>query len=187
MVGGWRLVAAGGWRLVAVGGWWLAVDGPLGRSLKAVLNKKKSSPLRTPLLCRGPLTRAALCHQSDLIRVVRMPVPVSASAPLCTPVSLEQYRRPAPANAPTGPRAPQGEPAASHSRPGLCCARPVARRTPPATPPNREPRPRPTERRGVQFARGGGHETTGGTPGEGAIHRGIRGRQPRSPHKPRHV
>ena len=51
-VGGWQLVAAGGWQLVAVvvgGGWWLAVDGPLGRSLRAVLNKKKSSPLKTPL------------------------------------------------------------------------------------------------------------------------------------------
>ena len=40
-VGGWRL-AVGDWRLVAVGGgWWWAVDGPLGRSLRAVLNKKK--------------------------------------------------------------------------------------------------------------------------------------------------
>ena len=36
-----RLAAVGGWRLVAVGGWWLAVGGPLGRSLRAVLNKKK--------------------------------------------------------------------------------------------------------------------------------------------------
>ena len=50
----WRLAAVGGWRLVAVGGWWLAVDGPLGRSLRAVLNKKKSSSLRTPLV--APLT-----------------------------------------------------------------------------------------------------------------------------------
>ena len=50
--GGWRLGAVGGWgqwavggwwRLVSVGGWWLAVDGPLGRSLRAVLNKKKIS------------------------------------------------------------------------------------------------------------------------------------------------
>ena len=73
VVGSWRLVAAGGWqRLVAggwqrlvVGGWWrlavdgswrLAVGGPLGRSLRAVLSKKKKSgPLRTPLL--GPATR----------------------------------------------------------------------------------------------------------------------------------
>ena len=40
--GGWRLVAVGGWwRLAVGGGWWLAVDGPLGRSLRAVLNKKK--------------------------------------------------------------------------------------------------------------------------------------------------
>ena len=50
-VGGWRLVAVGGWRLV-VGGWWrlavdgswrLAVGGPLGRSLRAVLSKKKKN------------------------------------------------------------------------------------------------------------------------------------------------
>ena len=53
LVGGWRLVAAGGWQqLVAVGGWqlvavvvdgsWrLAVGGPLGRSSRAVLGKKK--------------------------------------------------------------------------------------------------------------------------------------------------
>ena len=40
-VGGWRL-AAGDWRLVAVGG-------PLGRSLRVVLNKKKTSSFRTPL------------------------------------------------------------------------------------------------------------------------------------------
>ena len=69
-VGGWRLAAVGGgwqlatggwWRLVGVGGgWWrlavdgswrLAVGGPLGRSLRAVLSKKKKSrPLRTPLV-----------------------------------------------------------------------------------------------------------------------------------------
>ena len=51
MIGSWRLdsagswqrlVAVGGWRLVPVGGWWeLAVGGPLGPSLRAVLNKKK--------------------------------------------------------------------------------------------------------------------------------------------------
>ena len=49
MGGWWRLAAVDGWRL-AVGGWWrlavggswrLAVGGPLGRSLSAVLNKKK--------------------------------------------------------------------------------------------------------------------------------------------------
>ena len=39
VVRGWRLVAAGGWRLVAVGGWRLVA--PRGRSLKAVLRKKK--------------------------------------------------------------------------------------------------------------------------------------------------
>ena len=51
VVGSWRLVAAGGWRgLVAVAGWRLVVGGswrlavgdPLGRSLRAVLNKKKN-------------------------------------------------------------------------------------------------------------------------------------------------
>ena len=47
---GWWRLAVGGWRLVAVGGWRLAVGGPLGRSLRAVLNKKKKSgPLRTAL------------------------------------------------------------------------------------------------------------------------------------------
>ena len=67
VVGSWRLVAAGGWRRLVAGGWWwlvvggwwrlavdgswrLAVGGPLGRSLRAVLSKKKKSrPLRTPL------------------------------------------------------------------------------------------------------------------------------------------
>ena len=47
---GWWRLAVGGWRLVAVGGWRLAVGGPLGRSLRAVLSrKKKSGPLRTAL------------------------------------------------------------------------------------------------------------------------------------------
>ena len=50
MGGWWRLAAVDGWRLVVVGGWWrlavvgswrFAVGGPLGRSLRAVLNKKK--------------------------------------------------------------------------------------------------------------------------------------------------
>ena len=59
VVGSWRLVAAGGWRRLVAGGWWrlavdgswrLAVGGPLGRSLRAVLSKKKKSgPLRTAL------------------------------------------------------------------------------------------------------------------------------------------
>ena len=48
-VDGWRLVAVGGWRLSVGGGWRLAVGGPLGRSLRAVLNKKKSGPLRIAL------------------------------------------------------------------------------------------------------------------------------------------
>ena len=53
--GGWQWLAVGGWwRLAVGGGWWLAVGGPLGRSLRAVLNKKKSSSLLTPL-CSGKL------------------------------------------------------------------------------------------------------------------------------------
>ena len=55
VVGDWWLVAVGsGWQLAVGGGWWLAVGGPLGWSLRAVLNKKtKSSPLSTPPgLCR---------------------------------------------------------------------------------------------------------------------------------------
>ena len=41
VVGSCWLVAAGGWRRLVVGGWWLAGGGPLGRSLRAVLSKKK--------------------------------------------------------------------------------------------------------------------------------------------------
>ena len=49
VVGDWWLMAVGGgWRLVVGHRWRLAVDGPLGRSLRAVLNKKKTSPLRDP-------------------------------------------------------------------------------------------------------------------------------------------
>ena len=50
-VGGWRLVVGGWWRLAVDGSWRLAVGGLLGRSLRAVLSKKKkkSRPLRTPL------------------------------------------------------------------------------------------------------------------------------------------
>ena len=57
--GGWRLAVGGDWRLAVGGGWWLlvvdgswrlAVGGPLGRSLRAVLSKKKKSGLlRTAL------------------------------------------------------------------------------------------------------------------------------------------
>ena len=36
--GGWWLAAVGGWRELAVGGWW-----SLGRSLRAVLSKKKKN------------------------------------------------------------------------------------------------------------------------------------------------
>ena len=40
--GAWQWLAVGGWSPLAVGGGWrLAVDGPLGRSLRAVLNKNK--------------------------------------------------------------------------------------------------------------------------------------------------
>ena len=60
--GGWRLAVGGGWWLAVGGGWWrLAVDGswrladggPLGRSLRAVLSKKKIGPLRTALVWAG--------------------------------------------------------------------------------------------------------------------------------------
>ena len=48
--GWWRLVVGGWWQLAVDGSWRLAVGGPLGRSLRAVLSKKKKSrPLRTPL------------------------------------------------------------------------------------------------------------------------------------------
>ena len=48
---GWQLAVGRRWRLAAVGGWRLAVGGPLGRSLRAVLSKKKKSrPLRTALV-----------------------------------------------------------------------------------------------------------------------------------------
>ena len=67
--GGWRRLVAGGWWRLVVGGWWrlavdgswrLAVGGPLGRSLRAVLSKKKkkSRPLRTPLRRAGDMRRA---------------------------------------------------------------------------------------------------------------------------------
>ena len=80
MVGSWRLVAAGGWRRLVAGGWWrlavggwwrlavdgswrLAVGGPLGRSLRAVLSKKKkiSSLKDTP---GGRWGRSGACHRT---------------------------------------------------------------------------------------------------------------------------
>ena len=69
-VGGWRLVAVGGWRLVAVdGSWRLAVGGPLGLSLRAVLSKKKKSrPLRTPLVLRRAVSHYCVCSAKDLPR-----------------------------------------------------------------------------------------------------------------------
>ena len=52
---GWQLAVGRRWRLAAVGGWRLvAVGSPLGRSLRAVLSKKKKSrPLRTSLVSIG--------------------------------------------------------------------------------------------------------------------------------------
>ena len=47
--GSWWLAVGGGWRLMGVGGWQLAVGGPLGRSLRGVLNKKKIWSLKDPL------------------------------------------------------------------------------------------------------------------------------------------
>ena len=45
-VHGWRLIAVDGWRRLSVGGWW-----SLGAVLKGgQLTKKRSGPLRTPLL-----------------------------------------------------------------------------------------------------------------------------------------
>ena len=41
-VGGWLpLAVGGGWQLAVGAGWQLAVDGPLGRSQRVALNKKK--------------------------------------------------------------------------------------------------------------------------------------------------
>ena len=37
----WRLAVGSWWRLAVGGGQWLVIDGPLGRSLRAVLNGKK--------------------------------------------------------------------------------------------------------------------------------------------------
>ena len=44
MTGGWQWLVVGGWcrwRLAIGGGWWLAVGGPLVKSLRTVLKKKK--------------------------------------------------------------------------------------------------------------------------------------------------
>ena len=47
--GWWRLVVGGWWRLAVDGSWWLVVGGPSGRSLRAVLSKKKKiSSLKDP-------------------------------------------------------------------------------------------------------------------------------------------
>ena len=73
--GGWQWLAVGGWSPLAVGGgwclavggvWWWAVGGPLGRSLRAVLSKKKKSrPLRTALVHKHPLRLVILHYIKD--------------------------------------------------------------------------------------------------------------------------
>ena len=80
VVGSWRLVAAGGWRRLVAGGWWrlvvggwwrlvvdgswrLAVGGPLGRSLRAVLSKKKKIwSLKDRPDCHGHCQYNRPCH-----------------------------------------------------------------------------------------------------------------------------
>ena len=53
--GGWWLGIGGQWRLAVVGGWRrLAVGGPLGRSLRAVRNKKIQSLKDPPGLKEHP-------------------------------------------------------------------------------------------------------------------------------------
>ena len=66
--GGWWLVIGGWWRLAAVGSWWrLAVGGPLGRSLRAILNKKKMRFLkdRPGDRCRAPCPVPPFVPASD--------------------------------------------------------------------------------------------------------------------------
>ena len=64
-VGGWQLVVGGWWRLAVDGSWRLAVGGPLGRSLRAVLSKKKKSrPLRTPWVKEGVQTGTMARHNT---------------------------------------------------------------------------------------------------------------------------
>ena len=89
VVGGWRLVAAGGWRRLVVGGWWrlavggswrLAVGGPLGRSLRAVLSKKKSGSLRTALP-PTPVPDATPVSPSTTERPGSLPRPLESALP----------------------------------------------------------------------------------------------------------
>lgn len=94
-VGGWWLVVVGGvWRLMAVaaGGWWrlvvgghwqLAVGGPLGLSLRAVLNSKKQ---KTGLLKDSPATECQLLRQGNDVplHVNSMP-PLAHSSQCFTP------------------------------------------------------------------------------------------------------
>ena len=86
MVGGWRLVAAGGWRQLAVGGWWrlavgggwwLVVDGPLGRSLRAVLNKTKKQNLgpKGPPCARCSLDKAVHFTRGHEQRILSSHIP----------------------------------------------------------------------------------------------------------------
>ena len=69
---GWRLAVGRRWRLAAVGGSWrLAVGGPLGRSLRAVLDKKKTGSLRNNPLGRHPLASG---HQMPLLCLHPLPM-----------------------------------------------------------------------------------------------------------------
>ena len=60
--GWWRLVVGGWWRLAVDGSWRLAVGGPLGRSLRAVLCKKKIWSLKD-----RPATNNVQCFVSGMI------------------------------------------------------------------------------------------------------------------------
>ena len=67
-VGGWQLAVGSGWRLVAVGGGWqFEVDGPWGRSLSAVLSKKKIGFLKDPPGSRLPAASLvmSLAHKRE--------------------------------------------------------------------------------------------------------------------------
>ena len=85
----WRLAVVGGWRLVAVGDWWLAVDGPLGQSLRAVLNqKKKFRSQRTALPGAMALNRTPLLivmvptqhHDNELDAAPLTPLPCAGQS-----------------------------------------------------------------------------------------------------------
>ena len=67
MVGdGWQWLAVGGWRLAAGGGWRLVVGGPRGRSLRAVLRKKKLGSLKDRPVPNQPQNRPTPgCYRHD--------------------------------------------------------------------------------------------------------------------------